>query len=107
VITPHTDSDYIIKKNPTDPNRSCLNLTSSCWPLTHQYTDIHKMAMHTHSDNDAASKTDASSSDNLQWVYNEESQAILHKDGCEECDNWKEHYKFSQDIGHPSMLKAH
>lgn len=64
------------------------------------------MATHTHSDNNAASETDASSSGDLRWVYDEESQAILHEDGCEECDDWKEHYKFSQDTGHPSMLEA-
>lgn len=62
------------------------------------------MATHTHSDNDAASESDAGLGD-LRWIYNEEFQAILHDDGCEECEDWKYHYRFSQDIGHASMLE--
>lgn len=65
------------------------------------------MATHTHSDNDAPSNSDASE-DNLRWIYNEQFRAILHDDDqCDKCEDWKDHYTISKDVGHASMLEAH
>jgi len=39
-------------------------------------------------------------------VYNEQFGAILHEDDCWDCEDWKEHYKLSQDKGCASMREA-
>ena len=64
------------------------------------------MATHTHSDNDAASKSDDFIPPYWRWVYDEQFGAILHEDDCRDCEDWKEHYKLSQDKGCASMHEA-